>query len=868
MKKALKKILQLIQFSVLFIILSLSLFIIPAQSNTINGTLEEPDCLSIRYADAHYTDLFTFTLTAPANIYLSATSEQEGMCLYLYDLSNPSGAELIYNTCDDVYPFAPRIPLRDTIPLGAGTYSVELTTNDRKVSLSYILDAPVELTQVACTSYSYPGKLEESDCLGIRYSDAHYTDLYTFTLTTPTVVVLDAASEQEGLCLYVYDWSKPSGSELIASNCNDNYPFIAKINKFLGAGTYSIELTTDDPKVSPDYVFVSSVPLSQVECASYTYPGKLQDADCLSIQYTDAHYTDLYTFTLTSPTNVVLDATSEQDGVCLYMYDWSKPSGAELIGSDCKDTYPFIAKTNKFLGAGTYTIELTTDDPKISLDYVFRSSIELSPVGCSSYTYQGNLEESDWPSVHYDDAHYTDLYTFTLTTPTNIVLDATSEQEGVCLYVYDWSKPSGAELIASSCDDTYPFVAKVNKFLGAGTYSIELTTDDPKISLEYTFRSSVELSQVESTVYTYPGTLQEPDCLSVHYAEAHYTDLYTITLTSPTVLVVDAASEQDGLCLYLYNGSDPSNAELITSNCKDAYPYIAKINKYLGAGTYTIELTTEDRKVATDYSIISSVPLTQAECSSYAYEGGLRKSDWASVHYEDAHYADRFYFTLINPTIIVLDATSEQEGLCLYLYEGNTPAEAALTASKCDDSYPFIATMNRYLGAGTYAIELTTNDPGIVLDYVFCSSVELSKTPTTTTTIPSICPAETVLGQNSKDLTKLRGVRNRLAGKNGLGGYYVGLYYKNASELSAILAADQGMKNRAQSLIRKIMPVAEAFLTKRKTVISKGTIQETVALIDALKNQASPALKEDLSRLKRDMQNKTIFSTFGIKVHQ
>ena len=867
MKKAFKKNITTIKFLALFIVLSLFIFINPAQSNTINGTLQEPDCLSIRYADAHYTDLFTFTLTVPADIYLSATSEQEGMCLYLYDLSNPSGAELIYNNCDDVYPFAPRIPQRGTIPLGAGTYSLELTTNDRKVSLSYILDAPVELTQVACSSYSYPGNLEESDCLGIRYADAHYTDLFTFTLTTPTVVVLDAASEQEGLCLYMYDWSKPSGSELIASNCNDNYPFIAKINKFLGAGTYSIELTTDDPKVSPDYVFVSSVPLSQVECASYTYPGKLQDADCLSIEYAEAHYTDLYTFSLTSPTNVVFDATSEQDGVCLYLYDWSKPDGAERIGSNCKDTYPFIAKTNKFLGAGAYTIALTTDDPKISLDYVFRSSIELSPVDCSSFTYQGNLEESDWPSVHYAEAHYTDLYTFTLTSPANIVLDATSEQEGVCLYVYDWSKPSGAELIASNCDDTYPFIAKVNKFLGAGTYSIELTTDDPKISLEYTLRSSVELSQVESTVYTYQGTLQEPDCLSVHYAEAHYTDLYTFTLTSPTVLVVDAASEQDGVCLYLYNGSDPSGAELITSNCKDTYPYIAKLNKYLGAGTYTIELTTDDRKAAPDYSIISSVPLTQVECSSYAYEGSLRKSDWSSVHYEDAHYTDRFYFTLINPTIIVLDATSEQDGLCLYLYEGDAPAEAALTASKCDDSYPFIATMNKYLSAGTYAIELTTNDPGIVLDYVFCSSVELSKTPTTTT-IPSLCPVETVLGQNDKDLRKLRAVRNQLSSTNALGSYYVGLYYKNAAELSAIFAADKELQHRAYSLIRKIMPLTGAFLAQQKTTIAKNTVQEAVALIDALKNQASPDLKEDLTRLKRDIQNKTIFSTLGIKVHR
>ena len=161
MKKISKKMSTSNMLATLICILNLTLFVTTAQGNiiNINGTLQEPDCLSIRYSDAHYTDLFTFNLTSPDNIVLDASSEQEGLCLYLYDLSNPSGAELIYNKCDDIYPFSPFIgTLITPIPLGAGTYSVELTTNDRKEAVAYtlslntLISSSTELNQVACSS--------------------------------------------------------------------------------------------------------------------------------------------------------------------------------------------------------------------------------------------------------------------------------------------------------------------------------------------------------------------------------------------------------------------------------------------------------------------------------------------------------------------------------------------------------------------------------------------------------------------------------------------------------------------------------------------------------------------------------------------
>jgi hypothetical protein len=56
------------------------------------------------------------------------------------------------------------------------------------------------------------------------------------------------------------------------------------------------------------------------------------------------------------------------------------------------------------------------------------------------------------------------------------------------------------------------------------------------------------------------------------------------------------------------------------------------------------------------------------------------------------------------------------------------------------------------------------------------------------------------------------------------------------------------------------------FLIKSEVVISEDTIQEATELIDALKIQASPILEKDLTRLKQDIQNGVIFSTFKVNV--
>ena len=140
---------------------------------------------------------------------------------------------------------------------------------------------------------------------------------------------------------------------------------------------------------------------------------------------------------------------------------------------------------------------------------------------------------------------------------------------------------------------------------------------------------------------------------------------------------------------------------------------------------------------------------------------------------------------------------------------------------------------------------------------------------TTTTTVPAGgCPAQTVMGDRGQDLNTLRGLRTELFAKTSEGRQYTALYYQHAVEMSAIFAHNAQLKEQARMLMRGILPAIESILAKRKAAISEDTIQKAIALIDALRAQASPALQQDLFRLKQDIKHGIIFKTFGVMVQR
>jgi hypothetical protein len=140
---------------------------------------------------------------------------------------------------------------------------------------------------------------------------------------------------------------------------------------------------------------------------------------------------------------------------------------------------------------------------------------------------------------------------------------------------------------------------------------------------------------------------------------------------------------------------------------------------------------------------------------------------------------------------------------------------------------------------------------------------------TTTTTVPSGgCPAKTVMGDCGQDLKTLRALRNEIFLKTEAGKQYTALYYKHSGEVSAIFAHNEELKEQARMLMQGLLPAIESILTKRKAAISEDTIKKTMAVINALTAQASPALQQDLFRLKQDLEHGRIFKTFGVMVQR
>jgi hypothetical protein len=124
------------------------------------------------------------------------------------------------------------------------------------------------------------------------------------------------------------------------------------------------------------------------------------------------------------------------------------------------------------------------------------------------------------------------------------------------------------------------------------------------------------------------------------------------------------------------------------------------------------------------------------------------------------------------------------------------------------------------------------------------------------------------MGKGNNNLATLRGFRNRILLKTMIGNKYTHMYYENSEELSDILGYDEELLQRTNILIIRLMPAIIGILARGNTSVSEELVQESIDLIETFKAQASPALDKDLSLLKKDIQNGTIFKTFKIKVQK
>jgi hypothetical protein len=193
---------------------------------------------------------------------------------------------------------------------------------------------------------------------------------------------------------------------------------------------------------------------------------------------------------------------------------------------------------------------------------------------------------------------------------------------------------------------------------------------------------------------------------------------------------------------------------------------------------------------------------------------------------------------------------------------GNTTTTTTVpVGGECPPDYPVDC------GTGCCPSEFPICGSG-AYDGKCCKYPPCDGSDTTTTTPDGPCPARMVLGHDSSDIAKLHAFRDVILTNTGERGNYTSLYYKHALELSYIFAHNQELREKANNLIKKIMPAITCLLTKKNAMLSEYTIQESIMLIDALKTHANPALEKALFNLEQDIKNRSIFKMYKINIRR
>ena len=145
-------------------------------------------------------------------------------------------------------------------------------------------------------------------------------------------------------------------------------------------------------------------------------------------------------------------------------------------------------------------------------------------------------------------------------------------------------------------------------------------------------------------------------------------------------------------------------------------------------------------------------------------------------------------------------------------------------------------------------------------------SVTTSVSSTTTTSIASQCPLVAISGGDRKNLSLLRQYRDRVLKKTLAGKHYIRLFYAHSIELTRIMLNNPAITADARSLLNSLMPNIKAAVEGKVVIIRQTEINKTVSVLNEIGSQASPALYEEIQKVKRDLTQNKVFSKMGIKV--
>ena len=366
------------------------------------------------------------------------------------------------------------------------------------------------------------------------------------------------------------------------------------------------------------------------------------------------------------------------------------------------------------------------------------------PAGCTRDigTWTGTVSVSGlWSEDCESEAgsgKYARYYTFSLDEESELAVTLESSEADPYLYLRSGDATSGSTLADN--DDVDPDGGNTNseivRTLDAGTYTIEATTSNEG----ETGRFTLTLSEPE-TATTPPlagncvQTVSASETVTDQWASGcasetrsgRYARFYTFALDQESEVAITLESSDADTYLYLRSGSETTGSVLYVNDNHEGSTSRSQIQETLSAGTYTIEATTYDPGITGSFTLTISgleattQPPTTPEVVCFQDLGVLIETTtvaeaWTgecpSPHWY-GRYARHYTFTLLRELELRVGLISTEDAF-LFLLHGADPDGALVAGNDDVSSGNTNSYLARTLAAGTYTIEATTRDEGIV----------------------------------------------------------------------------------------------------------------------------------------------------------
>lgn len=512
-------------------------------------------------------DQFCFSAGGLERIIIQATSADVNACVAVTTAAGaavPNGSACVSSILTGT--------ARVDLVLGAGDYRIDVFDNGNNHTGAYTLIYEPLISSAAAPLVP--------DAPVTRFLDVTGDlDLFSFTLASATRVVVQATSFDINACMRVM--TAPGGPAVPGGGfgcVSTLFTGSTRFEQVLDAGTYFVEISDNGNNHTGNYTLVyepvigsNAVSLSADEPANHAidHVGDL----------------DLYSFSLTVPTRVALQATSPAINSCIRVLT---PAGVPVPsgGFGCVSTiFTGAVRLDLVLEPGTYFVEVSDNADNHTGPY----SLLYEPVTLSNAV----PLVPDVPATgNVGPAGDLDFYSFALTEPTRVVLQATSSAINACIRVLT---PAGVAPVSGgfACVSTiFSGAVKLDLVLPPGTYFVELSDNGQDHTGDYTlFYEPVVTGNARLIAAGTPAA----DALT----PVGDLDLYAFTLADVTRVVVDASSTTINACVRVLTATTTNGPACVST----IFTGTARLEALLQPGTYFIEVSDNANDNAGSYTL-------------------------------------------------------------------------------------------------------------------------------------------------------------------------------------------------------------------------------------------------------------------------